>query len=357
MVAKKAWIPAVGTYSIGSSNEPFNPTVGDLEFDAQPPREMATGSDGKTDPVTYTDALQDNEHLKNYLRVATLANLAIVHKDQHDQWTARGDPTEIAIQVLASRFDWNRSKFTSGDKPAWKQLAEFPFDSDVKKMSVIYEESDTSKKYVFTKGAVERIITSCTSIFMDVAEPTEMTEEIRDEIIENMESLASLGLRVLALASKPFNGEVPQGGKEVDRNSIETDLTFQGLVGIYDPPRPESAPSVRQCHEAGVIVHMLTGDHVGTAKAIAEEVGILPSRMHELSKDVAEAMVMTAGQFDRLSDEEIDALPVLPLVVARCAPNTKVRMIDSLHRRKKFAAMVSQRAGQHVYVEKVLTYS
>lgn len=343
MVARKAWIPAKGTYSIGASNEPFNPTIGDLHFNAQPPREVDHNAIGQDASISYADSLQDNTHLEEYLRVATLANLAIVHKqhdEEHNQWTARGDPTEIAIQVLASRFDWNRTKFTSGDTPAWKQLAEFPFDSDVKKMSVIFEETETGEKQVFTKGAVERIITSCTSIFMESSQPTEMTEVIQEHILENMEALASLGLRVLALASKPYTGQVPEAGKEIDRTTIESDLTFRGLVGIYDPPRPETADSVRQCHEAGIAVHMLTGDHKGTAQAIAKEVGILPSRMHELSRDVAESMVMTAGQFDKLSDEEIDALPVLPLVVARCAPNTKVRMIEALHRRDKFAAMV-----------------
>src|SRR6185436_5292909 len=104
--------------------------------------------------------------------------------------------------------------------------------------------------------------------------------------------------------------------------------------------RPESAHSVAQCHKAGIAVHMLTGDHAGTARAIALEVGILPPRMNELSKEVADAMVMTAAQFDGLSDADIDELPVLPLVVARCAPDTKVRMIEALHRRKKFAAMM-----------------
>ena len=86
---------------------------------------------------------------------------------------------------------------------------------------------------------------------------------------------------------------------------------------------------------------MLTGDHPGTARAIAREVGIVPSNMQTLSKEVHDAMVMTASQFDKLSEEEIDALPLLPLVIARCAPNTKVRMIEALHRRKCFAAMVS----------------
>jgi Na+-exporting ATPase len=84
---------------------------------------------------------------------------------------------------------------------------------------------------------------------------------------------------------------------------------------------------------------MVTGDHPGTARAIAAQVGIIPANMNEVAKDVADAMVMTASQFDKLSDDEIDALPTLPLVIARCAPNTKVRMIDALHRRGRYAAM------------------
>lgn len=84
---------------------------------------------------------------------------------------------------------------------------------------------------------------------------------------------------------------------------------------------------------------MVTGDHPGTARAIAAQVGIIPANMDSLAKDVADAMVMTASQFDKLTDEEIDALPTLPAVIARCAPNTKVRMIDALHRRGRFAAM------------------
>lgn len=86
---------------------------------------------------------------------------------------------------------------------------------------------------------------------------------------------------------------------------------------------------------------MLTGDHPETAKAIAIEVGILPSleRMKRVSGDVAKCLVMTASDFDDLSDEQVDELPVLPLVVARCAPSTKVRMIEALHRRGRFCAM------------------
>ncbi|KAF2716254.1 sodium P-type ATPase-like protein [Polychaeton citri CBS 116435] len=338
MVAKKAWIPAKGTYTIGESNEPFNPTIGNISFEKKEPRHMS--EDDKTSKESsYSELARDNQPLKEYLQVASLANIATVHQQDTGEWKARGDPTEIAIQVFATRFQWNRRDSIGGVNPAWKMLFEFPFDSDVKKMSVIYKDLHSKQLHAFTKGAVERVITSCTHVYKqdsDVAE--EMTDGFRDQILDNMEALAKLGLRVLALASREYD-QPYNDGDEIDRSSVEKDLIFRGLVGLYDPPRPESAPSVAQCHQAGIAVHMLTGDHPGTARAIAAQVGILPARMEELSKDVADAMVMTASEFDALSDDEIDRLPVLPLVVARCAPNTKVRMIEALHRRKKFCAM------------------
>lgn len=339
MVAKKAWIPAKGTYSVETTDSPHDPRVGTLSFIPKPPSQLDPEREG--DEATHEQLLDNNTHLLEYLKVASLANLAHVHPNEEDGgWNARGDPTEIAIQVLASRFKWNRLDRTGDTNPEWKQLAEFPFDSDVKKMSVIFEETSTSQKYVLTKGAVERVIYSCTSLFQSEGETTRMTDAIRDEIIKNMDALASQGLRVLALASRPWEGTISKG-EEVDRMQIEEDLTFRGLVGLYDPPRPETAGSVRQCQKAGIQVHMLTGDHPGTARAIAEEVGILPSNIATIAKDVVDAMVMTASSFDKLSEDEIDALPLLPLVIARCAPNTKVRMIEALHRRKAFAAMVS----------------
>jgi Na+-exporting ATPase len=338
MIAKKAWLPAKGTYSVGTSDNPHNPTSGSLTFTPKPPRHMDNDIDEKTQ--TSEELMIDNPHLLEFLKVASLANLANVHQTNEGQWNARGDPTEIAIQVFASRFDWNRLNYTTGDTPAWKQIAEFPFDSDVKKMSVIFEDTASSKQFVFTKGAVERVIYSCTSVFDGESESAvKMDDDYREEILANMESLASYGLRVLALASKDYDGPAPEKGEDLDRKTLEEGLTFRGLVGLYDPPRPETAGSVRQCQKAGIEVHMLTGDHPGTARAIAAQVGILPSNMGTLAKEVSDAMVMTASQFDKLSDEQVDALPVLPLVIARCAPNTKVRMIDALHRRKAFAAM------------------
>lgn len=117
-----------------------------------------------------------------------------------------------------------------------------------------------------------------------------------------------------------------------ERNNVEREMTFLGLVGIYDPPRPESREAVRACREAGITVHMLTGDHAATAAAIAREIEIVgPERR--------KGEIMTAAEFDRLTDAEVDELPELPLVIARCAPQTKVRMIEAGSRRRKYMAM------------------
>ncbi|KAB8289655.1 hypothetical protein EYC80_010568 [Monilinia laxa] len=335
MVTKKVWMPSRGTYSVGPSNNPFNPEDGDLSHSEKSPHQMRNGSSQeKTD--SFSNLLEDNIDLQAFLNIASMANLAHVHKSE-DGWKARGDPTEIAIQVFACRFNWNRERWTAGDSPQWKQIAEFPFDSDVKKMSVIFEHK-SGNAMVFTKGAVERVISSCPRIRMRNEKIELMTEEMRAEIMSNMEALAAQGLRVLALAGKEWE-QPTSTDVQPDRAVVEDNLIFHGLIGLYDPPRPESEASVQKCHQAGIAVHMLTGDHPETARAIAAQVGILPQNTSTIGKDSLDVMVMTASAFDKLSDAEIDNLPILPLVVARCSPNTKVRMIEALHRRKLFAAM------------------
>ncbi|KAL4916017.1 hypothetical protein BDW62DRAFT_212310 [Aspergillus aurantiobrunneus] len=345
MVVKKAWIPSRGIYSIGTSNEPFNPTVGDITFAPVPPLDFDEEKDGAA--VQNTEYLiSENRQLEDFLDVASMANLSHVFKSEEGEWSARGEPTEIAIQVFASRFNWNRDRWTKGEGAVWHQKAEFPFDSTVKKMSVIFSkvtpESKEDSTMVFTKGAVERVVESCTSVIWDQGSsaPVPMTDHHRGMIFQNMEELAKLGLRVLALAHRPYTDRVQLlEGSDLERDDVEKDLCFLGLIGLYDPPRPETADSIQACYKAGIVVHMVTGDHPGTAKAIAQQVGILPADFSTVAADVADAMVMTASQFDKLTDDEVDALPTLPLVIARCAPQTKVRMIDALHRRGRFAAM------------------
>ncbi|WZH42140.1 sodium P-type ATPase [Fusarium acuminatum] len=338
MIVKKAWIPGHGTYSVSSTNEPFNPLIGELSFNAAQPKDIDfKGSTVDGDTVKAEDMVSKNATLVQYLNVASLANLVTVRQIDNE-WQGRGDPTEVAIQVFASRFNWNRLRLSTGEKAQWHQVAEFPFDSDVKKMSVIFEDRVAQKQWLFTKGAVERVITSC-STYAVRDEIKSFTVDIQADVLNNMEAMARLGLRVLALAARTDIPLVKENEAELDRGIFEKDLIFRGLIGLYDPPRSESASSVKECHGAGISVHMLTGDHPETARAIALEVGILPNRMSQIATDVAKTMVMAASDFDKLTDQQIDELPLLPLVVARCAPQTKVRMIEALHRRNCFVAM------------------
>ncbi|KAL7649225.1 P-type ATPase [Aspergillus niger] len=337
MIVKQAWVASRGTYSLVGTNEPFNPTVGEISFQRLAPSSIDRKMTAEIKEPHRL--LKDDEGLEQYLNVCSLANLAHVYRktregDDGGEWHARGEPTEIAIQVFAARFSWDKDRWTKGENAKWTQKVEFPFDSDVKRMSVVYVNNADKKTRAFTKGAVERILERCSEIASDKSSaPRPLSNEDRGEIKRNMEALTHMGLRVLALATRTF---VPDTD---NREEIEKDLCFLGLVGIYDPPRPEATRAVQLCHHAGISVHMLTGDHPGTAEKIAQQVGILTDDLPQLSADVARCMVFTGGEFDNLSEEEIDALPVLPRVIARCAPQTKVNMINALHRRGRFVAM------------------
>ncbi|KAF2669388.1 potassium/sodium eff [Microthyrium microscopicum] len=338
MVVSRAWIPSDATYLVDLNDEPFNPEKGTVRTRKSCPHGINGHDEEKFEDVVPVEHLEGNARLLEFLKVGSLANLATVHVGEKESWVARGDPTEIALQVFVSRFDWNRTGQVSGDEPSWKQITEFPFDSDVKRMSAVYEETATKKRWAFTKGAVERVVGRCNRVHLDSEVAGEMTESYSNHILLQMEAMASLGLRTLALASKEISEDFELEQTDA-REWVEHALVFRGLVGIYDPPRAETAPSVKACQDAGIVVHMLTGDHPATAKAISEQVGILPKDTSMIAKDTADAMIMTGSQFDALSDAAIDALPELPLVIARCAPSTKQKMIHALHRRKRFVAM------------------
>ncbi|KAL9058153.1 MAG: hypothetical protein Q9162_001877 [Coniocarpon cinnabarinum] len=341
MAAQMAWIPAVGTILVEDINNPIDPSKGDVRYVSKPPSELSFDRSERLLQSQTMEKNIDDPALEGLLRTAGLANLAVVH-ESNGEWHARGEPTEIAIQVFASRFGWNRRSKTSNTSPTFQQLCEFPFSSDIKRMSVIVQECNSRSVYVLTKGAVERVLDRCTHVQQshETSQLTLLNDTTRNEIFEQVDAISASGLRCLALASRQLQNPPPNDNfSEPDRGEVECDLTLHGLIGLYDPPRPESAGAVASCHLAGINVHMLTGDHIGTATAIAKQVGILPQRLELLRKDVNDAMIMKASDFDGLSDSAIDALPVLPLVVARCAPQTKVRMIEALHRRDKFCAM------------------
>lgn len=204
-----------------------------------------------------------------------------------------------------------------------KLIAEFPFDSALKRMTVAYQSLDGTVD-IYSKGAVEVLL----PLLLNSPESPS-----KAYIAQEAEKLASQGLRVLCIAHKSFSS--PISAQTADRESAEADLHFVGLVGLYDPPRTETAGAVKQCQIAGITIHMLTGDHILTATSIAKDVGILPNDGQRIAKD----LIMAATDFDSLSNDQIDMLDTLPLVLARCSPTTKVRMVEALHRRKAFCVM------------------
>ncbi|KAF2968721.1 hypothetical protein GQX73_g4791 [Xylaria multiplex] len=346
MVTRQAWISGVGTYSIEPGNDVYNPAAGQVTFIPLQPIDITSEQEGNLGAVPLADLRHEikiRPSLETYLNVAAFANLATLEQES-ESWQVRGAPTEIAIEVFARRFGWNRAELSKSTDAQWREIIEFPFDSDVKRMSVIYEDVKSQRQQVFTKGAVERVLDSCKFINAG-GEVQPLSEEGKRQVLANMEVFASQGLRVLAFAHKllieKISDALPEKQPSPQRDGFEKDLIFLGLIGIYDPPRLESKESVRVCQQAGITVHMLTGDHPRTARAIAVDVGILPSadKFGLLPADVARNLVLPAHEFDSLTDDQIDELPELPLVVARCAPSTKVRMIDALHRRGKYVAM------------------
>ncbi|CAO3592169.1 unnamed protein product [Absidia cylindrospora] len=240
-----------------------------------------------------------------------------------DDWMSSGAPTEVALQVLAYKFGMGKPiLMTNG----WKFLVEYQFDSNIKRMSTLC--TNGYHLVLFTKGAAERILDLCTNL---------ASEKEMERVQATVDGLAVKGLRVIALAYRVMDGVDVEKVKSMSRDDIERELVFVGLAGIYDPPRAESRQAVDEAHRAGISVHMLTGDHEVTATAIAKEINILNET--SMSKETIRSLVMTGTQFDAMSDNDIDQLDRLPLVVARCSPETKVKMIQASKRRHNISAM------------------
>lgn len=306
MIARSAWIPGAGTLTVRQTTDPYDPTSGLVQMDE---------IDWNTN-----HPIEKHPALHTFLSALALCNLSVV-QNENNVWTAVGEPTEIALHVLAMRFDFVKSVLVRERK--LELHTEYPFDSAVKKMTVVYRNSKKGLNEVYTKGAPEAVIPSISA-----------SEGEKQIICETADRMAGEGLRVLCIAFK----KTPIERNELvsSRKIAESDLQFGGLVGLYDPPRVETAAAVRRCQMAGITVHMLTGDHIRTATAIAAEVGIL-DRVIALAN--SRKLVMAADEFDKLTDAEVDGIEELPLVIARCSPATKVRMVEAMHRRQAFCVM------------------
>ncbi|KAH8801718.1 P-type ATPase-like protein [Xylogone sp. PMI_703] len=372
MITKRIWLPTAGVFTVNQSLDPNDPTQGTVtkvsdpsptapppgqeevkDYDRQrstagltfdiPSEKAAKDQSKKSEKSDIGEPVVMTSDLEEFLQAMVLCNLATVkHERLEDgsmKWQTTGEPTEIAMAVFAHRFDVKKKTLV---EHGWKQVGEFPFDSTIKRMSVVYNKPGFEDSVIYTKGAVERIVDLCSYIVSE-GEAEQLTEEMKNNIMTHMDNLAAQGQRVLAVASRVWQGKFrAESGHKIDdniRSEVESDLYFLGLVGIYDPPRDESKASVQECSQAGIKVHMLTGDHPATATAIAKEIGIIPKNMGILPADVSASIVKKATEFDSMTDAEIDAMPELPLVIARCAPSTKTRMIEALRRRRLFMAM------------------
>ena len=270
------------------------------------------------------------------LQGSLLCNDATLDQKEEDSgmrsWRIIGDPTEGAMVVAAAKGGFWRKDL----EMVLPRVAEIPFDSDRKRMTTIHrhEQSDNRQAApagfayppitAFVKGAPDIILELCKRFLQD-GQPVDLTEEKRREILEQNHSLASSALRVLAVAYRPL-AEVPAG---CCPEETEKDLTFIGLMGMIDPPRPEVIDAVRLAAGAGVKSVMVTGDYRDTAEAIAGQIGMR----------TPDGLVLTGADLDRMSDGELTALADRIDVCCRVSPAHKTKIIDALKARGHIVAM------------------
>ncbi|ELC8428942.1 calcium-transporting P-type ATPase, PMR1-type [Clostridium perfringens] len=218
-----------------------------------------------------------------------------------------GDPTEIAL--LESPFKLNILKEKL--EKEFKRIDEIPFDSDRKLMTTV-NLVDDKKTRVFTKGALDSILSICNKISVN-GKLLDFTNEYKAKVLENSNIMSDKALRVLAFAYKDISKE------NIVLDSLEKDLVFIGMVGMIDPPRLEVKDSIKLCKSAGITPVMITGDHKNTAFAIANELGI--------AEDISQAI--TGHEIDKFKEEEFNEKIINYRVFARVSPEHKVKIVKA----------------------------
>ena len=234
-----------------------------------------------------------------------------------------GDPTEGALIVLGAKggLDINETR------AALPRVAEVPFDSDYKFMATFHEmTSDSGQPVVrcYVKGAPDVLIARATTFRNPDGTLVPITDENRPLALTANDEIANRGERVMVVAQRDLDpGVVRAGGNLIDQ---VTELTLLAMVGIVDPPRPEARTAIAECHDAGIRVRMITGDHASTAAAIAGELGI-------------EGRAVTGTEFAAMSDEQLRSELDEIGVIARVAPEDKVRLVRLLKEKGNVVAM------------------
>lgn len=234
-----------------------------------------------------------------------------------------GDPTEGALIVLAEKGGIH----VDSAREMYPRVAEVPFDSDYKFMATFHNMKDEQGKQVvraFVKGAPDVLIGRAGTFWMPGEADVAFTDDNRDLALKENDRMAAGGERVMVVARKDFDAQ----SFDAKSNLIEqiNDLTLMGMIGIVDPPRSEAKDAIAKCHSAGIQVRMITGDHAVTAAAIGHQLGI-------------EGKAMTGAEFSAMSDDQLlQDLPDIG-VIARVAPEDKIRLVELLQRKQNIVAM------------------
>ncbi|MCL1790384.1 MAG: cation-translocating P-type ATPase [Peptococcaceae bacterium] len=268
--------------------------------------------------------------LQELLKSAALCNNAVLtrkgsrlglfrdRKDKKSTWSIEGDPTEGALLVAAAKAGiWREEMERDEDR-----IAEIPFDSERKRMTVVYRHK--KEWVVHAKGAVDVMLDSCQWELTQKG-VVDLTQERRRQIIQINNDMARQALRVLVIAQRRFAEE----DLAHNAGAQESDLVFLGLVGMIDPPRASAKKAIQVCKTAGIKPVMITGDHKLTAQAVAKELGIFDG----------DSAVLTGPELNRMSDGDL-AHRIMDLqVFARVAPQDKIRIVRAFKANGEIVAM------------------
>ena len=228
-----------------------------------------------------------------------------------------GDPTETALIDMGFKLD-----FQPPILEKYERVKELPFDSDRKLMTTVH--LFPNKYMVYTKGGVDELLSRCNSYVINGNVNTDI-DEYKKEIAKQNEEMAKNALRVLAMAYKELDHEPT----DEEMKTIESDLTYVGMVGMIDPPREEVKDAVEKCKTAGIKTVMITGDHKITAIAIAKALGILEN----------EDEAITGSELEEMSDEDLIKNVRKYSVYARVSPEHKVRIVKAWQTNGEIVAM------------------
>jgi Ca2+-transporting ATPase len=257
--------------------------------------------------------------LRQLLLAGALCNNARLLRPSDDvpHWTAIGDPTEVALQVVALKAGLNLEVETRRS-PC---LCELPFESRRKRMSMVRQDQAVPVAHI--KGAPKEVLALCTRIQVG-SEERALDDDLRAEVIAANDEYARRGLRVLAMAKRSLGGDAQFTRCQPSAytaDNVERDLTFLGLAAMMDPPRPEVAEAVEKCNRSGVRVVMITGDYGLTAESIARRIGIIHG---------SHPRIVSGVDLESISPSELQEILRGEAIFARVAPEHKLRVVSAL---------------------------